>query len=192
MKWNRLLILACVQCLFSFQFLAAESSPTDTVRSMLAAMKKTGSPVALADFVHWETAFQSLEQEERDALQITSPEELKAFYEKTMTNPVAAMHDAVKTKLESLPTEKRKALEQQLERGYELARQKVEDRRARITSSSYTVDGESIDGNQATVQVTARFEANGAKKTKVDYVELQRFNGRWLLSGLRFLQTQGR
>jgi len=174
--------------IFSIMFLtllspvfALADSPEATVTEAIAAVKKTGSPASVLEYVHWESAFKDLSAEQRTAMKVNSPPELKAFYAKALSNPETLVDEQIARLGSSVPPEQKQFLLVQMEQLKTQMRQKMKEQEKKIMDASYQVVGTDIKGDTAVVNVQSTMPGEAPTQHKLNLVNVE---GKWLLAGL--------
>ena len=84
-----LFVFVCLVPSVSF----AAGSPKEAVETMVTKLKNAGSPAAIVEFVHWPSAYETVDAQQRQIRNINSPEELKNQYLQLFNNPNAVFRE---------------------------------------------------------------------------------------------------
>lgn len=166
--------------LFAYSIAFAAPSPEKKVDEIFNRIKKEKSYGVMAEYVHWETEFKRMPAEQKAAMGINSPEELKSKMKGLMTDPKAAMKKEMNTRmnLSSLPPEQQKMIAAMMEKQLDGMTSKMDKSLNDLESTSYKILDTKVDGNIAKIDM----EVTSPTETKKEKVELEMIEGDWYVS----------
>ncbi len=155
----------------------AENTPAHTVQEIINKMKETQSPVVVLDYVNWEKAFQRFPAVQKEQLKVSTPDQLKKFFDNMLRNPSAVVRERINQEINKAAPEQQENLKKNLELVVAAIAKKEDEMKKRISSTSYEVGAVEVKGGIATVMLTQTY--NGEKKT--EKVILEKEGERWML-----------
>jgi len=180
-------MVATATLLFSTSAFAA--SPKATVEKMFAEIKAAKSMVAIVEHVHWKTMYETFPPEERRVAGADSPEKLKAHFREFFTNPGKRMRQMMEIQLASMPAEQSAAVRAQLDQQMPQINALAKEQNAKMLKTVMKVTGSKVEGDTATVNVSATRDG----ETKTDTITLKKYGKRWMLPNLAALgQSSGK
>lgn len=162
----------------------AEDGPHETMENIVASLKKTPGIAGIADFVHWETAFNEVPAPQRQEMGITSAQELRKFYIEAQSDPGAIIRRQMKQR--GVPPQQADVLEQQIAALSQNLKQRMQQQHERVMRTKFEIGDTEIHGDEAKIALTTTLDG----KSKEDVVTLKNYDGHWLLPGLSFLEPE--
>lgn len=162
-KFFRVCVLALFISVVSVLPVSAEVAPEEVVKKMLADLKSQGTPVALINYVHWETAFSNMNENERHSMNIKTPEDLREFSLRVISDPVKFMEDEMRKRAASFPVEQKEAYDKNTDKLVKTMRARSEEMKKKLVNSSYTVGKAKIDGLSAKVPLEVSVDGKSQK-----------------------------
>lgn len=189
---NKLSIFVALFLIPLFAFAAPKADPVETVNELVASMKSNGGFKGMLEHVHWPTALQNMDDEQRAAMGVKTPQDLKKVTLKFLEDPAKAFYERMSPRMKDMPEKTRKLTEDFIVMQQERLTQKLRAAEKRMVNSEYAVGKAVVDGDKASVQLTATYE--GVSKERM--IKLQKIDGLWYLptsdlTGLDDAQVQG-
>lgn len=157
--------------------LAAEE-PQAVLQKIMNRLKQTGDPRVVMEYVDWQTQFNRLTPEQRQAFAITSPAEYRAFAERALTNPSSEMRGSLKKELAGAKPEDQKIADDAARQVEATFNQRREEVKRDIMAADYRVGAAKITGSTAKVELTTTLRGESST-SEVDFI---RVGDRWLLA----------
>jgi Domain of unknown function (DUF4878) len=162
------------------QIAVAADSPEDVVTKMVADLKKDGGPLGVINYVHWQTAFDGLPEQEKKGMGVNTPEELKTFYQNLYTDPSAFFQKQMTARMGNVPAEQQAAMKAQMDQMSAQMKEKFAKAKEDIKKTDFEITNSKIDGDKAVVHVSTTLD--GAKKE--DDINLIKIDDKWYLPSL--------
>jgi len=166
------LCLGLVVSLFfgSSNFAMAET-PEAAFSRYIGEMKASGNPAVLNKRIHWDTAYERIDPQMKELLEVNSPADFSKFYDSVFKDPAAFMRKIMDKQMASIPGDQRKQMEPFLEATIAKVETQYKESLAGISAATYEVKGSEIDGKNAVVSYTRT--ADGQKfEEKVDMIKV--------------------
>lgn len=157
-------------------FVCAET-PEEVLQTIVDKIKQNSNPSPVVDYVDWNEAFKNAPAEQKQAMRITSPQQMKQVYKKMLQNPAATMKEQLEQRLEEIPAEQRPMMQQSVASLERLMKEKEKEIKERIQETTYKIGEAVIEGNTARVKVSQTYKG----ETKQEEVKLVKSGDRWLL-----------
>ncbi|MCB0346393.1 MAG: hypothetical protein KDD66_14835 [Bdellovibrionales bacterium] len=164
---------------------AAEMTPAQTLEKIVASLKANPGIAGIADFVHWQTAFEQMPAPQLKEMGISSPEDLKKFYIEAQNDPGAIIRRQMKQR--GLPAEQAQMMEQHIAAMSTQLKQRMDEQHTKIKRTTFEIGEASVNGSEAKIPLTTSVDG----KQKEDVVTLRKYGNEWLLPGLAFLESTG-
>ena len=171
-----LLLLVCMP----FSVLA--EGPKEIVESVVEQMKSQRSPTPILDHVHWPTAYKSFPAEEKRAMNVESPEELKAHMKSVMANPKDFMKKQMNTRIGGMPKQQQDMMKQMMTNMMSQMDAQISEMRRKIGETEYQISNEQINGSAASVDIAANLDG----KVRNTTVQMEKIEGRWYFPTIDF------
>jgi len=160
---------------------AADLGPKETLEKILGDMVAQKNIAAVLNYIHWSTAFKNLKPAQRQQLNVTTPEQLKAFYKRMLNDPAGYLRERMEGRMASVPPEQRAVVEGQLNQMLDGVNQKLAQENAKIGRTKYTIGEVDTKGKRSTIQLSAAVDGQ-VKNNEV--VLVQQEDGKWYLPSL--------
>ena len=162
---------------------ATDLGPDATLRKIIAELKQEGHHRVLLHYIHFETEFASLTEQEKTAFGVNSPSDLKEWTSKSWEDPEGSLEQLLEREARRLHEEGQQVTRQKLEqRKLELLaayRAQNESILETIKRGSFAVGTTRVSGGTASVQLTTKIDGKETAWT----ILMVKDGGRWLLSG---------
>lgn len=160
------------------------------VKELTTKLKESSSYSSLADFVHWPTALESLNLEERKKLEIKTAEDLKARVVRVLTNPTELLNKEWKRLDETLTPAQREIIKPQFDNNINQAASEWAKKNAELAERNYIISKTTIkkdsDNKTAIVELKDAQELD-ASPWKLTF---ELINGKWYLPSLELDQNK--
>lgn len=166
--------------LLSFLPLSLSATPETRVAEMINELTKTGSYLALLDYIHWPSSFAAMSVQDKQSMGISSPRELRVRVQSLMENPEQMFRQQFGEKVKTMPPDQQRIMEGYYQQQLAKMRQTLDEMRAKLRRTKYEILGSSINGNSATV--TVKGQADG--RTKLRDIQLNLIQGEWYLPAM--------
>lgn len=180
------LLSLTLAALLSFPAIVAAQSPKETVETMASKLKESGNPAAIVEFVHWPSAFETLDAQQRQIRNINSPEQLRNQYLELFNNPKAIFREQMDRMKAQMPPEQQQAVEAQMAQAETMLQNMMTEMKAKLAKTEFSVGEVADQGDSATVELITtsdgKSETNKLKMIKVD--------DKWYLATLDSLDGQ--
>ena len=173
-------------CLFiagfvSFSFSAnAANDPIDTVKAAIEAIKQTGDPAAMIEFVHWDTAFAGLPADQKKSMKVNSGAELKNFFIQFFKDPSIMIKPKIEEMKAKVPADKQAQFEQQMLALSATMQQKLAEAKEKLKSIQYEIGKATVTGDLASVPLTSTIDGKSSTKD----LKLINIDGKWYFPSL--------
>lgn len=176
MKKYFLLLLFCFWSVNVFAVPAVEQK----VDEILSRVKKEKNYAVITDYVHWETEYTNLPEQQKKVMQINSPEEYKARMQGLISNPQEMIAKRMQKRMQesNMPEDRRAMVKQMMEQQMQKIGEAQADSQQEISDMEYDILGSKVDGNNAEVMVMIK-KTSGNKREKI---AMQEFDGTWYVS----------
>jgi hypothetical protein len=155
--------------------MAQPSTPDTVVKKALKAVQNSKNVTGMLDYVDWQLLYAQLDASGRKARSVTSAEDLREYNRRFFTDPrsiVAAQIDASAKTAGSPATvmseEERRSL-------LEMTAAQIDDQNRQLSQADYTVGKPEINGENASVPVTATVNGKSASSA----AHLRQTQGEW-------------
>ena len=162
------------------------ATPDKSLSNLVQRLKATKDPLVILDFVHWPTAFRNMPERERQGIRVSSPEDLKAHFQKLFQNPDGFLKDQLSAKFPGLSDEKRREIERNQGRLVAAMKDQRQRMQERLARTDYQIGKVEANGNNSTIELVSVLEG----ETKISKVKLERVGNAWYLPSVRFVQDQ--
>ncbi len=165
----------------------AADAPEARIEAMITRVKQEKSMQPTLDFVHWETAFRELGEQEKQMFNVTSPDELKLKLSGFLKDPSLFIKQQLKIQLgaQNLPAEQMQMFESIMESQISGIKTQMDSEISRMINSKHVIHGSNILSNQATVDL----EFISATESSRDNINLVLIEDQWWIS-LKELQNK--
>ena len=157
---------------------ANAETPESVMKEILGKIKAESNSSPIVEYVDWETAFAQAPDQQKQVMNINSPEQLKEFYREVLKNPAAMMKKHVESRMATVPEDQKAMMQATMVQMEQVIKQKEEEMKQKIAGTEYTIGEAVVTGSEAVVPLTATFEEE-EKKHDVDFIKK---DGRWLLA----------
>ncbi len=182
-------IFSCVlsiATLVVFPGLGVAETPTEAVNTMVAQLKKAGSPKVMVDFIHWPTVYEALNTQEKAMRKVNSPEELRDQYKQLFSDPTLLLHEQIKRFKEKMPEDQHHLLDDQIAKAEAMLNSMMEKMKEKISKTNYTVAGVEEDGEDKALVKLVSTTDDG--KSETNDLRLVKVKKKWYLSTLESLK----
>ena len=156
---------------------AEDQSPKAVVEGMAADMNAGKGFESMLTRVHWPSAYEKIGEDERKAMNVASPEDLKRVTMKFLEDPGAALTERMADKIYNMPKDKQEITKKLLEEMQSGLVKKFAKAKERMQKSVYEVGEATVEGDRAVVPLKATYEG----KTTERPIELKKIDGSWYL-----------
>ena len=181
--WEMIIRHVTVAALLAVSAPALGATPQATVEKMFAEVKAAQSMVPIAEYVHWETMFASFPEAERRVAGASTPAELKAHFVRFFEDPAKRMRELMEANLRTMPADQQAMMRKQLDETMPQMDALAKQQREKMMRTKLSVKGAKIDGNKATVAVSATRDG----EARTDEIRLVKIGKRWMLPNLQSL-----
>lgn len=157
--------------------LSFAQAPDQLLKELVDKIKAAGNPSPIVEYVKWDEAYKNIPEDQKQAMNIKSPEEMKKIYEKMLRSPSEMMKQKMEPQIKEAPPERQQIMQQAVTRMQELMAQKEKEVRERIAATTYNVGSATISGNTATVKLSQIYQG----ETTEDDVKFIKSGDSWLL-----------
>lgn len=166
--------------------IGAAPGPSDVVTEMVVKIKALRSAVPVVDYVHWETAYERLNEKERTARGFRTPFEMRDYYFRLLSDPESFTRQEVLSRIAGMPPEQRQQFDKVLEAALERVRETQAQMRERFRETQFDVGEAKIEGDTARVKLITMVDG----RSMPGYIELVRRNDRWYLPSIAFATSE--
>ena len=158
----------------------SHKAPRLVVQEIVSKLKNKEGPSIVIDYIHWPTAFASLEEHEKSVTLATSSEELRDYFKKFLIDPKEVLTRQFESQLQSMPIEERDVGKEMM--GGILAGLvgRFEDERKRLVDSEYEVGDQKIEEDHAEVELRISYQGSVEQES----IKLIKVGDKWYLPGV--------
>ena len=171
--------------LFSPSISYSQETPEETLNKILSEIKSSASTAPVVNYVDWDKAFESLPEDRKKIIAVSSPDEMRSYYESILKDPLAVMEKQYEKKIAGLTPEQKPIFEQNFARLKDILEKKSKEMEKRISESEYEVGKAEIKGSKAAVPLKRKYIG----KTIEENVVLEKSGDKWLLPTVSSLST---
>ena len=164
----------------------AANDPTDTVKAAIEAIKQTGDPAAMIEYVHWDTAFADLPAEQKKSMKVSSGAELKNFFLQFFKDPSIMIKPKIEEMKAKVPAEKQAQFEQQMLALTTTMQQKLAEAKEKLKTIQYEIGKATVVGDSASVPLTSTIDGKSSTKE----LKLINIDGKWYFPSLMLTGKQ--
>lgn len=157
---------------------ADRSTPKGTVIEVIKSLKQENSYKAVLDYIHWPSAFNDLRDEEKKNFEISSPNDLRKYLTKAVSNPEQLIRKRFELMLVGKSEEERQKFNKILDKQIKQIRIRQKELRKKIEESTFSIVG--IEQNENTAQVNLKARFKNTSETKP--LNLIKINEKWYLT----------
>jgi hypothetical protein len=156
---------------------AEAPDPAATVRAMVTEMKAEGGFASMLKFVHWETAFARMDPAERNAMGVTTPEDLRKVTHAFLEDPARALTDRMEGSIAKMSEDRQVLVRKVIEEQQARLQEKLQTASRRMAESEYEIGAVEVSGDTATVELKSTFNEVQTSKNII----LTLIDGTWYL-----------
>ncbi len=161
-------------------------TPEEVMQEIVTKIKAETNSAPIVEYVDWESAFKEAPEQQKEIMQIDSPEKLKEFYREVLKNPAAMMKKHVEMRMSQVPENQQAMMRATVAQMETVIKKKEEEMRTKIAETDYSVGTAKITGDDAVVPLTTKYK----EEEKTHDVEFVLKDGKWLLSSPGFAVEQ--
>lgn len=172
--------------LLYFPGVVAADSPKETVEAMVSKLKESGSPAAIVDFVHWQSAFETVDAQQRQIRNVNSPEQLRKQYLDLFNNPNAIFREQMDRMKAQMPPEQQQMVEAQMAQAETMLQTMMTDMKAKLAKTEFSIGEVKEEGDSATVELLTTSDGESESNT----LKMIKVEDKWYLATLDSLDGQ--
>ena len=178
----QMILFSVLATLIAFGSALAETSPRDLVIDITKQMKEAEGPAPMLKFVHWPSVYKQLEQSGHLAkANISSPDQLKAFYEMFFSDPETFLRQQMMARMKDVPEDQKELMKTRVDGLVQQLAAKMKESRRQLADTAFEVGEATIEGHKASVPLTV---TKPGKEPEIEIVELRRIDNQWFLPSL--------
>lgn len=186
---NALLLAAAFFVSFAGTLQAlAQTAPDAVLKEIIEKIKAAQNASPVVDYVDWKEAFEKAPAEQKQAMNISGPDQMKDFYREVLTRPSELLKKQFEQRLAAVPPDQQQLMKASVDRMEQMMRQKEEEMKKRINETTYEVGEAKVDGDKAVVPLTQTYQGS----SKQEQVEFVKSDGRWLLPSVGLMSPEQR
>lgn len=151
--------------------------PAATVRAMVTEIKAEGGFAGMLKFVHWETAFARMDPDQRNAMGVATPEDLRKVTYAFLEDPARALTDRMEDSIAKMSEDRQVLVRKVIEEQQSRLKQKLQTASQRMVESEYEIGSVEVSGDTATVELKSTFKEAQTSKNII----LNLIDGKWYL-----------
>lgn len=160
----------------------ADAGPEPVIKEIIAKLKETGSPIALMDYIHWESVLETLPPKLREQRKLTTAAQLKAFYSEAFDDPAKFMAKQLEENISKVPADRQALARQHMATIIDSVKKKMDTARDQVRRTEFEIGKVQRNGDKADVEVIGRLDGTDKRQ----HLNLKKVDGKWLLTTLDF------
>lgn len=182
----RALLTLTFTLLLSLPSAVFAESPKETVEAMVSKLKQSGSPAAIVDFVHWPSAYETVDAQQRQIRNINSPEQLRKQYIDLFNNPNAIFREQMDRMKAQMPPEQQQMVEAQMAQAESMLQNMMSEMKTKLAKTEFAVGEVKEEGDSATVELLTTSDGESESNT----LKMIKVEDKWYLATLDSLDGQ--